>query len=402
MALYKYKAISENGHILEGYQEAQSESDVIMMLKSNKYFPMAVEEESKADIRKSLFSKKVTKKDIAVFCRQFYTMLNAGVSIINCLDVLEKQIENKTLKNAVYDVYEDVQKGMSLSAGMNKHRKVFPILLINMVEAGEVSGNLDVLIERMAVHYEKENKIENKVKNALVYPVLLSIIAIAVVIFLLTIVMPTFISMFESNGALLPTPTRILLAISYWLTNYWYLLIIVMTVLILTVIHFGKSEEGVFFIDGLKIKIPGIKNMTIKIIASRFTRTLSTLLTSGIPLLQALDVVNKVVGNKVVSNKLDAVKEDIRKGIPMSYSIKNTDLFPPIVYSMIKIGEESGALDEILYKTADYYDEEVESAMQKMTTLLEPVLIVFMALIIGFIVISMTLPMFDMINAIEM
>ncbi|SHD77189.1 type II secretion system F family protein [Schnuerera ultunensis] len=401
MALYKYKAVSESGQVLEGYHEASSESDVVTILKNNNYFPMSIKEEKGTDFKKELFSKRVSKKDIAVFCRQFYTMINAGISIINCLDILEKQTENKTLKKAIYMVYEDVQKGMTLSEAMAKHKKVFPTLLVNMVAAGEVSGNLDILMERMAIHYEKENNIENKVKNALVYPVVLSIVAIAVVIFLLTVVMPTFISMFESSGSILPGPTRTLLAISNWLTDFWYLFIGIVILIVMGVIYFGKTQKGRVFFDNLKIKIPGIRKMNIKIITSRFTRTLSTLLSSGIPLLQGLDVVSKVVGNKVISNKLNQAKEDIRKGIPMSRTIKDIGLFPPMVDSMIKIGEESGALDDILYKTADFYDEEVEASLQKMTTLLEPILIVFMALIIGFIVIAMAMPMFDMVNTIE-
>ena len=401
MAIYKYRAVSESGQIQEGYHEASSESDVLIMLKTNNYYPMSIEEDKGTGFKKEIFTKKITKKDIAVFCRQFYTMINAGISIINCLDILEKQTENKTLKKSTYNVYEDVQKGMTLSEAMEKHKKVFPPLLINMVEAGEVSGNLDVLMERMAIHYEKENNIENKVKNALVYPIVLSIVAIAVVIFLLTVVMPTFISMFETSGSILPTPTRALLAISNWLSEYWYLFIGIALFIIVGIISFGKTTEGRIFYDTLKIKIPGIKNMNIKIITSRFTRTLSTLLSSGIPLLQGLDVVSKVVGNKVVSNKLNEAKDDIRKGIPMSRTIKDIGLFPPMVDSMIKIGEESGALDDILYKTADFFDEEVEVSLQKMTTLLEPILIVFMAVIIGFIVIAMAMPMFDMVNTME-
>lgn len=402
MLVYKYKAISENGQVLEGYYEAQSESEVLAMLKSNNYFPMAIEEDKGTDVKMDLFAKKVTKKDMAVFCRQFYTMLNAGISIIKCLDILEKQTENKTLKKAILTVYEDVQKGMTLSEGMKKQEKIFPSLLINMVEAGEVSGNLDIIMERMALHFEKENKIENKIKNAFVYPAVLSIIAIAVVIFLLTVVMPTFIGMFETSGSILPGPTRALLAMSDWLTNYWYIFIGIVFIIIFFIISFGKTEGGKIFFDNLKIKIPGLKKMNIKIITSRFTRTLSTLLSSGIPLLQALDVVSKVVGNEVIANKLDNAKEDIRKGIPMSRTIKDMNVFPPMIDSMIKIGEESGALDDILYKTADFYDEEVEASMQKMTTLLEPILIVFMAVAIGFIVIAMAMPMFDMVNTIEM
>lgn len=402
MAIYKYKAISERGQVLEGYQEAQSEAEVITILKSNNYYPIVIEEDRGSHLREELISKRITKKDLAVFCRQFYTMLNAGISIINSLDILERQTENRTIKRAISIVLEDVQKGFTLSEGMKKHGKVFPPLLVNMVEAGEVSGNLDVLMERMAIHYEKENKIENKIKNALIYPVVLSIVALGVVIFLLTVVMPTFISMFQTSGLILPTPTRILLTISDWLTLYWYIFIGIILLFLVALTFIGKTENGRLFYDTLKIRIPGIRNMNIKIITSRFTRTLSTLLSSGIPLLQALDVVGRVVGNKLVENQIKKAGEDIKKGVPMSRTIKDMNLFPPMVDSMIRIGEESGALDDILYKTADFYDEEVEASMEKITTMLEPVLIVIMALVIGFIVIAMALPMFDMVGNIEM
>ncbi len=400
MGNFKYKAVSENGQVIEGYHEAQTEEEVVNMLKNNKYFPVNIEEEIVADISTSLFLKKVTKKDIAVFCRQFYTMLDAGIGVVEALDILKRQTENKTLKQTIDIVYEDVQKGMSLSEAMGKHEKVFPSLLINMVEAGEVSGNLDVIMERMAIHYEKEFNIENKIKNAFMYPIILSIVAISVVIFLLVVVMPTFIGMFEESGTTLPTPTRILLTISDWLTNYWYLFIGVVLILIFGIITLGKSKEGRRFFDNLKIKLPVIKNMNIKIITSRFTRTLSTLLSSGIPLLQALDVVSKVVGNEIVGAELQLAKEDIRKGVPMSKTIRDIEIFPPMVDSMIGIGEESGALDDILYKTADFYDEEAEASMEKMTTLLEPILIVFMAIIIGFIVVSIAMPMFEIYDTI--
>lgn len=400
MGNFKYKAVSENGQVIEGYHEAQSEEEVVNMLKNNKYFPMDIEKEIGADIRTSLFAKKVTKKDIAVFSRQFYTMLDAGIGVVEALDILKRQTENKTLKQTIDIVYEDVQKGMSLSEAMGKHEKVFPSLLINMVEAGEVSGNLDVIMERMAIHYEKEFNIENKIKNAFMYPIILSIVAISVVIFLLVVVMPTFIGMFEESGTTLPTPTRILLTISDWLANYWYLFIGIVLILIFGIMTLGKSKEGRKFFDNLKIKLPGIKNMNIKIITSRFTRTLSTLLSSGIPLLQALDVVSKVVGNEIIGTQIQLAREDIRKGVPMSKTIRDIEIFPPMVDSMIGIGEESGALDDILYKTADFYDEEAEASMEKMTTLLEPILIVFMAIIIGFIVVSIAMPMFEIYDTI--
>lgn len=402
MALYKYRASSESGKIQEGYFEASSVADVVSMLKSNNFYPISIEEDDGVDVDKEVFIKRVTKKDMAVFCRQFYTMLEAGINIVNCLDILEKQAGNKSLKKVISTVKEDVQKGITLSEAMGKHGKIFSSLLTNMVMAGEVSGNLDVLMERMALHYERENAIENKVRNALVYPTVLSMVAIAVVIFLLTVVMPTFVSMFEAAGIALPGPTRALLTMSNCLLNYWYIFIGIFIGLIIGIYTFSKTDKGRLFLDNIKIKMPGIKKINMNIIASRFARTISTLLSSGMPLLQALDVVSKVVGNQLVAKKLNKATEDIRKGIPLSRTIKDIEVFPPMIDAMIIVGEESGTLDHMLNKAADFYDEEVETSLQKMTTLLEPILIILMAVIIGFIVISMAMPMFDVINTIEM
>lgn len=402
MPVYKYKAISEKGKILEGYHEAKSDRDVLTMLKNNNYYPMTIEVDKEVNIKISPFLKKVSKKDMAVFCRQFYTMLNAGISVINCLDILEKQIENKMLEEAISSVRDNLQKGMTLSESMKKHNGIFPPLLTNMIEVGETGGTLDIIMQRMAVHYEKENKIENKTKSAFVYPIILSIVAIAVVIFLLVVVMPTFIGMFESSHVALPVPTRVLLTMSNWLTVYWYLFIAIIFIAIIGLAVLVQIPRCRLFYDSLKIRIPIFKKMNINIITSRFTRTMSILLSSGIPLLQAIEVASKVLGNMVVAQRLDIAKEDIRKGISMSNAIKNMEIFPPMVNSMIKVGEESGAIDNILNKAADFYDDEVETSIQRMTTLLEPMLIVIMAIIIGFIVISMAMPMFDMVNTIPM
>lgn len=399
--IYKYKAVSQNGEVIEGFFEGNEESDVLAMLKGNNYLPVSVEKDISSENKIDIFSKKIKKKDLAVFCRQFYTMLDAGIGIVKCIDILEKQSENKNLKKALGTLHENVQKGFTLSEGMKKHSTVFPSLLINMVEAGEVSGNLDIIMERMAVHFEKENKLENKIKSALIYPVVLAVVSIAVVIFLLVAVMPTFIGMFESSGQALPKPTQILLNISNWLTEYWYIFIPIVLALIFGFVLFKQTPTGTNFVDTLKIKIPVIKDTNVKIITARFARTLSTLMSSGIPLLQSIEIVSRVVGNKIVHDRLEIASEDVRKGISLSRAVNEVGIFPPMVDSMIKIGEESGSLDDILYKTADFYDEEIEVALQRMTSLMEPVMLVIMALIIGFIVIAMAMPMFDMVNTIQ-
>lgn len=399
--IFKYKAVTESGEIVEGTFEGESSQEVLSMLRGNNCLPISIVETKKDKIETNkIFSSLVNKKDLAIYCRQFYTMLDSGISIIDSLDILEKQTENKTLKDATGHVYEDVQKGMTLSKAMKNYEKAFPDLLVNMVEAGEVSGTLDNIMERMAVHYEKENNIENKVKTAFTYPIILIIISVAVVIFLLTAVMPTFIAMFESSGNILPGPTRLLLNMSNRLKNYWFIYIISLFLIILGINYYRKTDSGKYYIDSIKIKFPGIKKTNIKIITSRFTRTLSTLLSSGIPLIEAIDVVSRVVNNEVVRKGLEEGIEGIQRGDSFSRTIKKIGIFPPMVYSMINVGEESGSLDEILLRTADFYDEEVEVSLDRMTTMLEPILIVIMAIIVGFIVIAMAMPMFEMVDTI--
>ncbi|WP_409228404.1 type II secretion system F family protein [Gudongella sp. SC589] len=397
---YKYKAMTKSGQAIEGLFDANSEAEVVAMIKGNNYLPVKVERDVGSEAQFELLSAKVKKKDLAVFCRQFFTMIDAGLGIVKCLDIMEVQTENKTLKKAVGTVQEDVQKGLTLSEGMEKHPRIFPSILVSMVEAGEVSGNLDAIMERMAVHFEKENKIENKVKSAMIYPAALMFVSVAVVIFMLTFVMPTFVGMFQGSDVPLPGPTRILLAISDSFRNFWYLYLAGVGLLVFGVSSYIRTEDGRRNFDSLKLKLPVIKGPSAKVITSRFTRTLSTLMDSGIPLIKSMEVVAKVVNNKVVEERLTNSIEQIRKGVPLSRSVKDVGVFPPMVDSMIKIGEESGALDDILLKTADFYDEEVEVALTKLTTLLEPIMIVGMAIVIGFIVIAMYLPMFDMMQTI--
>ncbi|MDY0255705.1 type II secretion system F family protein [Gudongella oleilytica] len=397
---FKYKAITSSGQKIEGVFNAASEEDVVTMIKGNSYLPVKVERDIGQEAQIEIFKSKVKKKDLALFCRQFFTMLDSGLGIVKCLDILEMQTENKTLKPIIGEVNGDVQKGLSLSEAMNKYPDIFPTILTNMVEAGEVSGNLDAILERMAVHFEKENKLENKIRSSMVYPIALLVVSIAVVIFMITFILPTFTGMFAGSGVEIPWPTRVLLGMSDFIKSYWYILLGILGLMTFTITTFKKSEAGRAFFDGLKLKLPVIKGTTVKIITSRFTRTLSTLMDSGIPLIKSMEVVAKVVNNLPVEEKIEDGIEEIRKGVPLSRAIQNVGVFPPMVDSMIRIGEESGSLDEVLLKTADFYDEEVETSLTKLTTLIEPIMIVGMAIVIGFIVIAMYLPMFDMMKTI--
>ncbi|MDY0234549.1 MAG: type II secretion system F family protein [Gudongella sp.] len=398
--IFKYKAIATNGQRIEGVFEANTEADVVAMIKGNKYIPVHVERDIGTESQIELFSKKVKKKDLSVFCRQFFVMIDSGLGIVKCLDILAAQTENKILKKTTADVGEDVQKGLTLSEAMQKHPRVFPTILVSMVEAGEVSGNLDGIMERMAIHFEKENKIENKVKSAMIYPMVLAVVSITVVIFMLIFVLPTFTSMFEGTDVPLPWPTKFLLDLSDSIRNNWYMYVAGVGLLAFGITTFLRTEEGIKAFDTLKLKLPVVKTTTAKVITSRFTRTLSTLMDSGIPLIKSMEVVSKVVNNVIIRDRLLNSIEQIRKGVSLSRSVSEVGVFPPMVDSMVKIGEESGSLDEVLLKTADFYDEEVEQSLTKLTSLLEPLMIVFMALLIGFIVIAMYLPMFDVMKTI--
>lgn len=398
--IYKYKAVKANGEIADGLFHASNKLEVISMLKNEGFMPISVEKDVERSAKLELFTTKVKKNDLAIFCRQFYTMVDAGISIIRCLDILSIQTSNKTLKKSLQAIYIDLQKGVTLSGGMEKNKGTFPSILISMIEAGEASGNLDNILERMAVHFEKENKLENKIKAALIYPVVLIVVSIAVVIFMLVGVLPTFIEMFENSGAELPGITLFLLNSSKFLQRYWYLILVAIAGLSVLFTYYKTTVEGKKQLDLLKIKIPFMKIINQKIITSRFTRTLSSLISSGIPLLEALEIVGNTVSNVVIEERLQGGMENIRKGVSLSQTIKDMKVFQPMVYSMINIGEESGSLDNILEKIADFYDEEVEISLQKMTTLIEPALLICMAIVIGFIVIAMAIPMFDLVNTI--
>lgn len=328
-------------------------------------------------------------------------MLDAGLSINNALHILSEQLTNKKFKETISNIEEEVRKGSTLSEAMKLHNNIFPDLLINMIETGELSGNLDQIMLRMSNHYEKENKINNKVKNAMIYPIILSIISITVISVILIFVMPVFVDMFTNSGVELPLTTKILLGISNGIRENIIIIFLLISIIITLVRYYLKTDNGLLWINKMKLSLPIIKELNQKIIVSRFTRTLSTMLSSGLPLIQSLQIVGQVTGNKLVEDSLNTVREKVIKGEGLALPIKETGLFPPMLSSMIGIGEESGALDEILNKTADFYDEELDSAITTFTSMLEPIMIVVMGVIVGFLIISIIQPMFGMYSTIQ-
>lgn len=396
MKQFKYRAMDSNGKKVEANFEANSEAEVMEMLSRNGYYPLMLKEVIKSSNVEFSFGQKVTTKDISIFCRQFYTMLDAGVTINNALNILSNQITNVKLRDAIRDVEEQVEKGESLSKAMAEQGTIFPSLLITMVESGEVSGNLDRVMLRMSNHYEKENKINNKIKGAMTYPMILGVVAVGVVIFLITYIMPTFMDMFEESGTVLPITTKMLVAMSEFMISNWVILLIIITAIVLVIKYYAKTEHGKYTVSKLKLTLPILKTLNEKIIVSRFSRTLSTLLASGVSIGQSLQIISTVVGNKVAEDALNKVRERVFRGEGLSEPMKESGVFPLMLSSMIKIGEETGTMDEILEKTADFYDEEVEQAITTATTMIEPLMIIVMGIVVGFIIISIMMPLFSM------
>ena len=400
MANFKYKAINSEGQRIEGSQSADSESQVREMLLSNQYYPLSIEKENSKNKISFSFNRKVKLKDIAIFCRQFYVMLDSGLSIGKALNILIEQGEKPKIREALIGVNGDLKRGETLANSMRKRKDVFPNLLTSMIDAGERSGNLDIILKRMAEYYEKETKIRGKIKSAMIYPIVLGVVAIIAITFILTFVMPTFVQMFEENNVDLPMSTKMVLGTSKMLGKYGIIIFLILVTAIILLGKYLKCEEGQYKLSIINLKIPVIKKLTQKIIVSRFTRTMGIVSSSGMSLVTSLEIVASVVGNKIAEKELLKVKEKVLKGEGLGDSIMKIKIFPPMLASMVKVGEEAGSLDSILDKTADFYDDELEREIQTATALIEPAMIVVMGIIIGFLLISILTPMFKMYNSI--
>lgn len=394
MPEYVYKAMDLSGRTISGTMDASNESSIVNSLRGKGLYPLEVKQKiASKDINFDLF-QKVTLKDIAVFCRQFSTIIGAGITVVNGLDILREQTENKKLKSIIDKAFEEVQKGTSLSDTLRQYKE-FPVMFVNMVAAGEASGRLDEILQRMAVYYEKEHKLRSQIKSAMTYPAAIAILAVGIVIFLVTSILPTFVSMFQQFNAPLPLPTQIILGFSDSITKYWYIYIISIALIAYILKKYTSSPAGRYKYASLIFKLPIIGKINKKMVTSRFSRTMSILLSSGIPVIQAMDILEKTITNAVVEAGISKCKDEIRKGAGISKPISSIKVFPPMLIQMISIGEETGTLDEMLSKTSQFYDEEVDTLVASLTSLIEPIIIVVLAVIVGFIVISIMLPIFS-------
>ena len=402
MPVFRYTAIQANGKEVTETMTVQSITELRDKLKSQGNYLITAKEdiEQKSAAETLNFGGKVNSKQISIFAKQFGTLLKAGVPVAAGLDILYRQTENKKLREALETVYIEVQKGTQVSTAIKYHPNIFPSLMVNMIESGEATGNLDNIMDRLAIHYEKEAKINSRIKGAMIYPMALSVISVVIVIFLITVILPTFTEMFTGSGVELPLPTRVLMGISDFIRYYWYVVIGVLALISFLVKRFISSPGGRYWFDALKLKLPIVKGSMDKIVTARFTRTLGSLLRSGIPLINALELAGGVTGNVVIEGKINIIANEVERGETLGNALKRTPTFGPMVVSMIQIGEESGSLDQMLDKSADFYEQELEDAIDRLLKLMEPLLIVVMAVVIGFIVIAMALPMFDMVNTI--
>lgn len=402
MPSYAYEAIDNNGKILKGSLEADDEASVKAELKRQGITPVSIKEQSvlNRDLNIDIGGKPKVR-DLSVFCRQFVAMFKAGVSMIDAMKMLTEATENKKLRKAAEEVRISVEKGESLSMAFGEHPNIFPPIMVNMTAAGEASGSLDIAMDRIATQLDKSNRTKAAIKKAMMYPIIVFIVMIAVVIVMLVKVIPSYSVMFEDLETDLPAITKGVQAISDFLINYWFIVVPVVIAVIVGLVVFNKTDTGKHVTGKITLSIPAIKQLVVKTASAQMARTLSTLIGSGIPLVEAVDIASDVMGNVYFKEALKKAKDEIMIGQPLSRPLEEAGIFPPMVYNMIRIGEETGRTEEMLEKLAEYYEEEVEAAVQTMMAALEPMIIIILAAIVGTIVAACMAPMLKMYQALD-
>lgn len=397
---YLYKARNNTGQVVTGQMEAEDERAVVMQLREQGSIIISIaQQEIKQNLLDKIqFSKKVALKDLAVFCRQFATMLNAGLPIINSLGVMIEQSENKSLAKILAEINAEIESGSTLTQAFGKYPAIFPNLFISLVQVGETTGTIDNVLNRLAVYYEKEYELKEKIKSAMTYPTVVMVMACLVVIFLVTFILPIFEGVFQDMDIELPFITQFLLDSSHFLRTYWYLvLVLVGTVVYGLKIYFG-TENGRLNFDKYKIKMPVLGSMTLKMSVSRFSLSLAIMTSSGVPALQAIMVARDTLDNQILAKEIDSMQEFVRNGGNISGFLENSNNFPSMMSKMIAVGETTGSLDSMLDKIAEFYEKEVQFVVDRLTSLIEPVLIIFLGLTVGTIVLAIMLPMMNLIG----
>ena len=398
--VFQWEGKSRQGNVQKGEISANNKEEVMALLRKQNITPVTVSAKSR-EIKLSFGQPKVTDKDIVILTRQLATMIDAGLPLVQCLEILGSQTENKTLAKVIVQVRSDVESGATFADALKKHPKVFDNLYVNMVAAGEAGGILDTILGRLAAYMEKFAKIKRQIKSAMIYPSVILFVAVAVVALLLVVVVPMLAAMFKEAGQALPLPTRIVIAFSDFLKG-WGGLILLLSIVgtIFGIRKWRKTDAGLRMTDRIAMKIPVMGSLVIRVAVAKFTRTLGTLMTSGVPILEGLIIVAKTAGNKVVEEAIMQTRQSVSEGKTLAEPLTKAKVFPPMVTQMISVGEATGALDNMLNKIADFYDEEVDSAVAALTSMLEPMLMIFLGTTVGFVIIAMYMPIFQMGSAV--
>ncbi len=399
MPTFVWKGRTPEGRAVEGEMTADSQQEVISALRKRNIIPISVniKEKKKLPSLEDLFPARVNVDEMAMFTKQFATMLEAGLPLMDALNTLYIQTKNRTLKKTIGKIAEDLEGGYTLADAMRKHKKVFSDLYVNMVEAGEKGGALGEILIRLAEYLEKTADLQRKIRGAMIYPIIVVLVALVATAALLIFVIPTFAGLYESFGAELPLLTKIVIGLSNFVKKYILVIIGVLVAIVVGIRIWYGTDPGREVIDRILLKVPIIGNLIHKQALSRFSRTLSTLLRSGVPLIDSMDITAKTTGNKVVQHAIERARNSIREGSTISSPLQKAGIFPPLVVQMVHIGEQSGNLDEMLLKVSEFYDKEVDAAVEALTSALEPLIMVFLGGIVGTMVIAMYLPIFKLI-----
>ncbi len=399
MPIYVYKAKNLKAEALNGEHECVSLDALEYMLRSKGYFLVESRVKGKEFTVSGLLSK-INAKDIAVFCRQFAVIINSGITLLEAIAILRDQSPKKRQKKVLEEVYSELQKGRVLSEAIKPYEDMFPEFLQNMIRVGEASGALDTILNRLAEYYENDHKVRRKVKSAMTYPVILAVLTVGIVIMLMVAVLPMFANVLDGMGGDLPGITMGLMALSSFMAKNILIIIGFIILLVVFVSYILRTENGRLWYDGIKLKLPLIRKVVLKTVTARFARSMSILLKSGIPIINAMEIMSDLIGNREIERKFVEVKDEIEEGKGIAGPLRRLDIFPPLLIQMIIVGESTGELDEMLGRTAGFFDQEVEEAVEKTVALVEPIMIIFMAGIIGTIIISIMLPMVSIMNTV--
>lgn len=402
MATFSYRARDNSGQLFTGILEGDSREAVIERLREMKYFIISVEQKKKRlhTTEITLF-KTIKIRDLAIFYRQFATMVSAGLTLVSCLEILSKQTENKLLAEKIDDIKKRVEGGSTLADAFASHPEAFSKLYINMIKAGEIGGVLDDILNRMATLMEKEYELRQKVKSAMTYPLFIFGAAFVMGVFVLLFILPQFVGIFQQFGGELPFLTKMLVMVTVIFNRYWYIVFAVLALLVVAFIAYNRTKQGHKNIDRIKLKIPIFGNLFLKTSINRFTRTLGTLIRSGVPIIQSLRVSAESIGNDILAEAVMNAADRIKEGQSISAPLEESRVFPPMVTQMILVGEESGELETMLLNVSQFYDQEVERAVEQLTSVIEPILMVVVAGVVGVMVIAMYLPIFSMVNLVQ-